>query len=54
MYDLVRDPSAEEKKRIDRANSEINKRLGTAVEEYDWIRWGKKAKFAKGPALAIP
>jgi hypothetical protein len=47
VHDLVRDPSADEQKRIDRANSEINKRLGTAVDEYDWIRWGKKAKFAK-------
>ena len=47
VYDLVRDPSADEQKWIDRATSEINERLGAAEEEYDWIRWGKKAKFAK-------
>jgi hypothetical protein len=47
VYDLVRDPTKEEQKHIDRATSDLNERLGTADEEYDWIRWGKKAKFAR-------
>jgi hypothetical protein len=47
VYDLKRDPAEDEQKRIDRATSDINERLGAAAEEYDWIRWGKKGRFAK-------
>lgn len=47
VYDLKRGPTEDEQKRIDRATSDINGKLGAAAEEYDWIRWGKKAKFAK-------
>jgi hypothetical protein len=45
--DLVRDPTAGEQKQIDRATSQLNDSFGTMDEEYDWIRRGKKAKFAK-------
>lgn len=47
VYDLVRDPTKVEQKHIDRATSDINERLGAEHEEYDWIRWGKKGKFAR-------
>jgi hypothetical protein len=47
VYDLKRDPTEDEQKRIDRATSAINETLGAAAEEYDWIRWGKKGGFAK-------
>ncbi|MDA9519833.1 hypothetical protein XI06_05540 [Bradyrhizobium sp. CCBAU 11434] len=47
VYDLKRDPTDDEQKHIDRATTEINERLGAEAEEYDWIRWGKKGKFAK-------
>jgi phosphatidylserine/phosphatidylglycerophosphate/cardiolipin synthase-like enzyme len=46
VYDLVRDPPPDEQRLIDRANSEINQRLGSNAE-YEWIRWEKKSKFAK-------
>jgi hypothetical protein len=47
VYDLKRDPTEDEQKRIDRATSDINNKLGTTFDEYDWIRWGKKTRFAK-------
>jgi hypothetical protein len=47
VYNLVRDPTMDEQKHIDRATSDLNDRLGAAEEEYEWIRWGKKAKFAR-------
>lgn len=47
VYDLVRDPSKDEQKHIDRATSDLNERLGAVGDEYEWIRWGKKTKFAR-------
>ncbi|MGA7807071.1 hypothetical protein [Bradyrhizobium sp.] len=47
VYSLKRAPTEDEQKRIDRATSDINEKLGAEAEEYDWIRWGKKGKFAK-------
>lgn len=47
FYDS-RDPTKDEQKQIDRGNSDVNKKFGTANKEYEWIRWGKKTKLAKG------
>jgi hypothetical protein len=44
---LLRAPPAKEQKYIDRANRDLNARLGTDQEDYNWIRWGKRSKFSK-------
>ncbi|MGJ4891198.1 hypothetical protein ACQR1Y_23605 [Bradyrhizobium sp. HKCCYLRH3099] len=47
VHDLARDPSVDEQNLIDRATRKINENLGATAEEYTWMRWSKKAKFAK-------
>jgi hypothetical protein len=47
INELMRDPPANEQKHIDRANAHLNERLGATEDEYAWIRWGKRGKFAE-------
>jgi hypothetical protein len=47
VRELVRDPPADEAKYILRATAELNRRHDTENEEYAWIRWSKKGKFAR-------
>ncbi|WP_141340266.1 hypothetical protein [Bradyrhizobium sp. USDA 3458] len=54
VYDLKGDPAEDEQKRIDRATADINERLGAAEEEYDWIRWVRKANSPRSAASATP
>lgn len=44
---LLRSPTQSEQKYIDRATRDLNKRLETDEDDYNWIRWGKKDRFAK-------
>ncbi len=47
VNELLRDPSANEQKNINRATSDLNKRQGTDAQDYSWIRWGKRSRFSQ-------
>jgi hypothetical protein len=47
INELLRDPSPLEQKHIDRAYRDLNDRLDTKEEEYEWVRWGKNSSFAR-------
>jgi hypothetical protein len=46
VNEITRDPTEREQKHIDRANAELSERFGKQ-DDHNWIRWGKKSRFAK-------
>lgn len=44
--ELVRDPSAVERKHIERATTDLNRMHRSEKDDYDWIRWSKGNKFS--------
>lgn len=44
---MVRSPPTKEQPYIDRATRDLNDRFGSENEDYGWIRWGKRDRFAK-------
>ncbi|MET4085614.1 hypothetical protein [Bradyrhizobium sp. S3.5.5] len=45
-HELVRDPSAAERKHIGRAMADLNRRHASTKDDYDWIQWSKGNKLA--------
>jgi hypothetical protein len=41
------DPPAKEQRLIDRAHRELNERLGTDDQYFNWIKWGKRSRFSR-------
>jgi hypothetical protein len=47
VKELIRDPTANEQRNIDRARKDLKERLDADEDDYGWIRWGKKSKFSR-------
>jgi hypothetical protein len=47
VKEMKEDPTERQQKRIDRRTRKLNERLGTDVDDFSWIRWGKKSRFGR-------
>jgi hypothetical protein len=47
VHELRRDPKTEEQRLIDRATRSLQNRLGASDDDFSWIKWGVRGRFAQ-------
>jgi hypothetical protein len=47
VRELIRPPAPTEQRMIDKAKSELRRRFNDEEEDFDWIKWGTRDRFAK-------
>jgi hypothetical protein len=47
VRELRQDPKPEEQRLIDRATRSLQERLDTAEDDFNWIKWGVRGRFAR-------